>query len=275
MTQIQIDNADVFLRVEGSGEPILLLHGVPDSSNIWDKTIATLRHGYLCIAPDLPGFGRTKAPANFDYSLDNLAAFIDKLLVAQEITTPVNLVVHDIGGIVGLAWAARNPDKVKSLTIMSTVFFSDYEWHAMARSWRKPIVGELTMFLMGFKAFSQAMKRGARSFSDQQIRQSYDHLTLRNRRLILRFYRALNPEVFAGWEDELRRLTRDTPTQVIWGEADGFLPATLAKQFGSSNITLIDGCGHWAMQDETELVTEKIRALIATSNTPATNDQHE
>lgn len=265
MKTIQVDQTQVFLNVIGSGEPILFLHGVPDTSDIWIKTLEILSPDYLCLAPDLPGFGRTKAPKDFDYSLNNLADFIDKLVVAQKVDVPINLVLHDIGGIVGLAWAIQNAEKVKSLTIMSTVFFSDYQWHAMAKTWRKPVLGELAMLFMGLKRFKQAMNAGAKSFTDQQIQQSYNHLSMRNRMMILKFYRALDPIMFTGWEDRLLHLTRRVPTLVIWGEKDKYLPVTLAKRFGTSNIDTIKDCGHWPMQDHPERVAKGIKALIKKS----------
>jgi pimeloyl-ACP methyl ester carboxylesterase len=106
----------------------------------------------------LHGFGRTKTPRNFDYNLENLATFIEQFLSSLSITDGVHMGIHDIGGIVGLAFTLTHPDKVKSLTIMDTTFFADYKWHAMAKNWRKPVIGELNMYLMRHKQFSAAMK---------------------------------------------------------------------------------------------------------------------
>lgn len=231
----------------GSGEPLLFLHGVPDSSDVWLQAISAFKSQYLCIAPDLPGFGETLAPKNFDYSLDNLALFMDSLLDALVIKQPIHLVIHDIGGIVGLAFAIKHPDKLKSLTIMDTVFFSDYKWHAMAKTWRKPIIGELVMYLMRYKQFSAAMTQWAPTLSHQQIAANYRHLSVRNRALILRFYRALDPVVFHDWQPQLPVLTQQVPTQVIWGAKDKFLPVSLAKRFCTDRVHIIEGCGHWPM----------------------------
>ena len=128
MTMYNVGQNQVNITMKGKGEPLLLLHDVPDTSEVWNSTIENLSDMYHCIAPDLPGFGRTKAPRNFDYSLENLAVFIEQLLSSLNITDGVHMVIHDIGGIVGLAFALTHPEKVKSLTIMDTTFFSDYEW---------------------------------------------------------------------------------------------------------------------------------------------------
>lgn len=265
MTIYNVGKSQVNVNIKGKGEPILFLHGVPDSSEVWESTIENLSNNYRCIAPDLPGFGRTITPANFDYSLENLAIFIEQLLTNLHITDGVHLVIHDIGGIVGLAFALTYPEKVKSLTIMNTTFFSDYEWHAMAKTWRKPILGELTMYLMRHKQFSAAMKKSAPILTETQIQSNYDLLTWRNRRMILRFYRALDPVIFEHWEEQLQNLNQHFPTQVIWGEKDNFLPVTLANRFGTDNVHILENTGHWPMLEQ----AKKVHALIKNNITLA------
>jgi len=262
MTVYNVDESQVYVNKQGHGETILFLHGVPDTSEVWADTIAHFSAEYQCIAPDLPGFGRTKVARNFEYSLENLAHFVERLLSSLNVEGGVNLVIHDIGGIVGLAFALTYPDKVKSLTIMDTTFFSDHKWHAMAKTWRKPILGELAMYLMKHKQFSAAMKKSAPVFTDAQIQSNYDSLTLRNRRMILRFYRALDPAIFKKWEGRLPSLAKSFPVQVIWGKQDAFLPARLAGRFGTDNVHILDETGHWPMLEKPEEVYTLIKDNI-------------
>lgn len=105
MTMYNVEKSRVNVNMKGEGEPILFLHGVPDTSEVWDGAIAAFSDKYQCIAPDLPGFGRTQAPRNFEYSLENLANFIDQLLSSLSVAGGVHMVIHDIGGVVGLAFA--------------------------------------------------------------------------------------------------------------------------------------------------------------------------
>jgi len=262
MAIYDVDQSRVNVNIKGEGEPILFLHGVPDTSEVWQGAIENLSGEYKCIAPDLPGFGKTKAPRNFIYSLENLANFVDQLLAKVSITEAVHLVIHDIGGIVGLAFAITHPDKVKSLTIMDTTFFSDYKWHAMAKTWRKPVLGELAMYLMRYKQFSAAMKKSAPILTDAQIQSNYASLTLRNRRMILRFYRALDPTIFKSWEGQLSTLAKRFPTQVIWGKKDTFLPVALSKRFGTNNVHMLEDTGHWPMLEQPNKVHKLIRHNI-------------
>ena len=263
MAMYDVGQSSVYVKIKGKGEPLLFLHGVPDTSDVWSDAIDTFSDEYQCIAPDLPGFGRTQSPRNFEYSLENLAHFIDQLLSSLSITDGVHMVIHDIGGIVGLAFAVIHPDKVKSLTVMDTTFFSDYKWHAMAKTWRKPVLGELAMYLMRHTQFSAAMKKSAPILTDSQIKSNYNSLTLRNRRMILRFYRALDPIIFKQWEGQLQTLSERFPFQVIWGRKDTFLPVALSKRFGTDNVHILEHTGHWPMLEQAEKVQKLIRDNIA------------
>src|SRR5579883_2843476 len=69
---LPVQHVDVYLEDRGRGEPVLFLHGVPDSSQMWDGVIQHLEGQYRCIAPDLPGLGRSVAPSNFSCSLEHM-----------------------------------------------------------------------------------------------------------------------------------------------------------------------------------------------------------
>src|SRR5262249_39059817 len=157
----------------GSGPPTLLLHGVPDSSDMWEEVIARLEGRYRCLAPDLPGMGRSGVPAGFNYSLEHMAGFVDGLVAAAGIDTPLNLVVHDFGGPYGLAWAVRYPARVRSMAIMNTNFSSDYRWHPVARIWRTPVLGELSLALTSRSLWRGQMRQNAPAMPATYIERTY------------------------------------------------------------------------------------------------------
>src|SRR5947207_12582527 len=94
----------------GSGSPILFLHGAPDSGEMWNTIIEPLNKDFHCFAPDLPGFGRSTAPAKLKCSLDNMARLIDELVEDVNIPTHLTLVVTDFVATSGLAWAIRHTE---------------------------------------------------------------------------------------------------------------------------------------------------------------------
>src|SRR5258706_13197713 len=91
----------------GGGPPIVFLHGNPDSHPVWSPVVARLSAKHRCIAPDLPGFGKTPLPASFRYSLEEQSAFVRGVFDAFELER-AHLVIHDIGGVFGLAFATEH-----------------------------------------------------------------------------------------------------------------------------------------------------------------------
>src|SRR3954454_13868842 len=68
-----------------------------------------------------------------------LAQFVDQLRIAADIQPPLDLVAHDFGGPFAFAWAVRNPNAVRRMVAINTLFFRDYRWHFWARIWRTPV----------------------------------------------------------------------------------------------------------------------------------------
>src|SRR5262245_43224839 len=91
---LPVQNVRVHLVDEGTGIPTLLIHGNPATSELWTGVIEHLKRQYRCLAPDLPGYGRSFAPPEFDWSLRHMAQFIDDLLTAIPISEPVNVDPH-------------------------------------------------------------------------------------------------------------------------------------------------------------------------------------
>src|SRR4051794_11113243 len=91
-TQLTVEDMPLTLIDQGSGTPTLLLHGIFDSADTWAGVVERMRGRYRLLVPDLPGFGTSGAPADYDASLPHLAQFIDNLLAAAGISEPINLV---------------------------------------------------------------------------------------------------------------------------------------------------------------------------------------
>lgn len=252
-----IQGVDVHLKDQGTGTPTLLLHGNPDSSEIWNGVMARL-HNYRCLAPDLPGFGQSRAPHNFDCSFANLARFLDELVEVIGLRTPLNLVAHDFGGAFGMAWAADHPEKVRRIVVINHAFFvSDYDWHFWARIWRRPVIGELSMRTMNWPLFYRMVRAGSRKLSREQIRRTYERITPETKRMILRLYRAANPEDFWEWEPRMLRVTARVPTMVLWG-VDPYIPRWVADRFAAKFVKAFPESGHWVPAEEPEGVANQL-----------------
>ncbi|BAX94269.1 alpha/beta fold hydrolase [Mycobacterium shigaense] len=129
---VDVDGVRTFVRDEGAGEvPVVCVHGVPVSSYLWRKLLPELSaRGLRGVAPDFPGLGLSARPVDLDYSWTGLGKHLRKTLDALDIQR-FHLVVHDIGGPVGLEVAARVPERVASLTILNTMV----EVHTFRKPW--------------------------------------------------------------------------------------------------------------------------------------------
>jgi haloalkane dehalogenase len=136
---------------EGSGEPVVLVHGEPTWSYLYRGVIARLLGaGRRVVAPDHAGFGRSDKPADIGwYSYEAHSATFAAHLAALDLSQ-VTLVVHDWGGPIGLRWAMEHPERVARIVILNTGLFSGREasagldaWLAYARAQTDLAVGTL------------------------------------------------------------------------------------------------------------------------------------
>src|SRR5262245_34246121 len=110
-----------FVREQGDGDPVVLMHGIPVSSFLYRKVLPLLAEsGLRGVAFDLPGLGLAEKPEAFDYSWSGLGRWTGDAIDALGLEG-CHLVLHDIGGPIGLEWALRHQDRVISLTVLDTL----------------------------------------------------------------------------------------------------------------------------------------------------------
>ena len=224
--------------------PVLYVHGVPTASFDWLPFLERIGG----VAPDLPGFGRSAKPAEFDYSISGYDRWIEAFteLAGLERFT---LVVHDWGGA-ALAFAQRFPERIERLVLFTCVpLLPGYRWHRVARGWRTPLVGEL---MMGFTT-RWSLKRALPPAIGAQAWSSFDHGT---QRAILKLYRASPPEVLERAGRRLGELR--CPTLILWPTADPYIGEEFGARYaealgGQVQLEMVDG-GHWSWHERPELV---------------------
>ena len=235
----KIDGLPVsWLREPGEDPPVLYVHGVPDSAELWTPFLR-LTGG---IAVDLPGFGESGKPAQWPYSLDGYARFLPALLDDLRIDR-VRLVAHDWG-----AAALTLAGRIERLVAIDVLpLLPGHRWHWVARAWRTPGLGELGM---GFTGRTLLRRLGGLSapHADEVLRH-FDHGT---QRAILKLYRA-ERSVTAPLE------AVTAPALVLWGERDRYLDPAWAERIaaalgGPAEVDIVPGAGHWPWLDRPELV---------------------
>jgi haloalkane dehalogenase len=113
---------------EGSGPPVIFFHGEPTWSFLWRNVIPPIRDaGHRCIAPDLPGFGRSDKPVELAwYSYERHVDAVAPLLAELDLRD-ATIVVHDWGGPIGLRLAVEHPDRIARIVVLDTGLFTGHQ----------------------------------------------------------------------------------------------------------------------------------------------------
>lgn len=271
---IEVNGDRLFTRIEGHGPPLLLLHGYPETSLTWIRTIAALRDTHTCIAPDLPGWGESTISqrATLDIFLADIAALIEQLGLG-----PVTVVGHDWGAAVAYGLAIHHPALVARIV---TVNFSPGGFQV----WRGihfgffaiPILPELAMWLWPAAIEHRLMKWWAAHYEalDPEVRAHYlGHArSRRSRRTTLASYRNLVyrallgiPPLRMGPTGFKRRHPR-MPWGVIWGMKDPIAtPAVLAsfeQEFPGIVVRRLADAGHFPQEEQPEAFANALRELL-------------
>ncbi len=262
---LNVQGADIHFTDTGEGTPTLFLHGIPDSGEVWENVTKVVSATCRCVVPDLPGFGKSSIPAGFDITLNSMADFIQGFITALGITEPVNLVVHDIGGPYGLAWAVRYPASVKRIVIMNTVFQPEYRWHRYGRICRTPLLGELMQLLTSQSGLARELRAGSGQIKPtrEHIAATFGSFTASVRSMVLRLYRGLDPQLFATWNEDLRSLAARVPSLVMWGDCDPYIPSAFATRFGARQVRHFPECGHWLQVEIPDVVARDLMEFFS------------
>jgi pimeloyl-ACP methyl ester carboxylesterase len=224
--------------------PVLYVHGVPTASWDWEPFLA--RSGG--VAPDLPGFGRSAKPAEFDYSIAGYDRFVEAFAAHTELER-LSLVLHDWGAA-ALAFAQRFPERIERLVLFSCVpLLPGYRWHRIARGWRTPLVGEL---MMGFST-RWGFRRSLPAEIADRAWDDFDHGT---QRAILKLYRSASAEALARVGRGLGELR--CPALILWPSDDPYIGAEFGQRYadalgGPVELELVEG-GHWTWLQRPDLV---------------------
>jgi haloalkane dehalogenase len=250
---------------EGQGAPVVFLHGEPTWSFLWRKVIGPVRDaGFRCIAPDLPGFGRSDKPVDFEwYTYDRHVDSMAPLLTDLDLRE-ATIVVHDWGGPIGLRLAVEHPDRIARIVILDTGLFTGHQ--KMTEAWIRfrDFVERTEDLPVGF------LVRGAckRDPGDEVIA-AYDapfpNPAAKAGARAFPLMLPTSPEMpgaVAGQRVLQAMRTDRRPKLVLWGDSDPVLPLETGRRFaaalGVDVDHVIEDASHFLQEDAGTQIGELI-----------------
>jgi len=260
----------------GSGTPVLLLHGVPETSSCWRDVAPRLADDRRVLAPDLPGLGGSVYAGPYD--VPALVAQLAALLEAQG-GGPVDVVGHDWGGVLALGLAGLRPDLVRRLVVVNAPFRSGPPVHRAVHLplFALPGLPEAAFWLGGRRVVDLMLRAGWRSERplDPERRAEYEAAYAGGQRVaaMLGYYRAaVRPR--RGARRPGSALAAGLPpvrverALVLWGALDPVLPIAtgeaVVRDLGPGTVmTTVPGAGHFVLEEAPDEVAEVLLAFLA------------
>jgi pimeloyl-ACP methyl ester carboxylesterase len=257
-----------------AAEGVVFVHGNPGGAVDWTRLMRALGADVRSAAPDMPGFAGADRPRELPYTVDGYAAHLGGLIDALGLAR-VHLVAHDFGGIWSLRWAADQPERVASVTLLDTGALVGYRWHRLARVWRTPLAGDLFLAVTRPALVRAILRRENPRLPAREAAIIAALLAPRaTRRAVRKLYRATDPQQPADVIPALR--PHDLPALVVFGADDPYVPAEQAalqrEAFPSAQVEVLPGLGHWPYYDDppavAALVVPFVRARLGVAPVP-------
>ena len=269
------------MREVGSGEPILLLHGFPQTGACWSTVAERLAGSHRLLIPDLPGFGRSGRPRAFDAATvaDALAGLLDAAGVEQ-----ATVVGHDWGGSMAFAMALAHPERVGRLVVTNAPFRKlDLKRGFHFLLFNVPVLPEVAFGLAGERMVTfilrAASARKAAFASADAVRPYVRAYRSRdNVSSALAYYRTVTRRVIAqrlplpgrgapprDTKGGPRRIT--APTLIVWGMRDPALPenvlSSIERDIPGARIVRLADVGHFVPDEAPHELAAAIESFIA------------
>ena len=234
-----LGNATVRYEVAGEGEPLVLVHGLSGSTRWWARNIPALAAHYRVHPVDLPGFGGLRRLRK-DFALVRAADWMQRWMDAVGLER-AHLIGHSMGGLVGIRFAARYPQRVRRLVLAAPASL--------------PTGASLAGQLL---PLATALRYATPSFLPVL---AYDALRAGPATLL----RAARDILHADVRADLRAIA--APTLLLWGERDALVPPSIGPllrgEIPDARLLLIPGAGHVLMWDRPRAFDDAVLAFLA------------
>ncbi len=281
----EVNGIRLSYRIAGSGEPVVLLHGFPETSNAWRHVMPALAEHYTVIAPDLRGFGASDRP---DSGYDKRTVAEDVHQLTQHLGLgPINLVGHDVGMMVAYAYACAFPDEVRRLVLMEAALpglglEKLYDADKYPRMYHLPlfeapnglaealIAGREKMFV---RHFMQQQAYNVSALEENVLDQYADNLAAPGSlRAGIAYFRAHKLDAKHNRENSRKKL--EMPVLTIGGTASfgADLEGEIQPLASQMRAVMIDHCGHYLAEEQPERIVDELVRFFAEGDPRASDD---
>ncbi len=272
-----VDGLKVFYRDAGPPDApaILLLHGFPSSSRMWQPLLDRLVGPFRLVAPDYPGFGHSDAPSQteFAYTFDHLAAVIGRFTEVLGLRR-YTLVVQDYGGPVGFRLAIAHPGRLDALIVQNAVAHEDGLgplWQTRREFWadRKAHEAALRQNFFSFAATRQrhvGTSPNAENYDPDLWTDEFAFLSRPGQQDIqteLFYDYRTNVASYTAWQDWLRQ--HQPLLLVLWGRYDPSFQVEEAEAYRrevpAAEVHILDA-GHFALDEQPDAIADLTRGFL-------------
>ncbi|MDC1080583.1 alpha/beta hydrolase [Flavobacteriaceae bacterium] len=251
---ISIDGLDVHFKDEGTGFPIVLIHGTSASLHTWDAWTKKLIENYRVIRMDLPAFGLTGANKNNTYDLESYNQFLESFMEKVGISEFV-LAGNSLGGSIAWHYASNHQKQVKQLVLVDPGGFPSKKGKPFVfKLAEMPIVNQLLKHIT------------PKSFIRNNLEQVYYDDSKITSELVERYHQMIlregSRDAFIerskiAFKDETALLKKiNIPTLILWGENDIWIPVENGLKFdaklSNSRLVIMKETGHIPMEERPE-----------------------
>ncbi|MFQ5519272.1 MAG: alpha/beta fold hydrolase [Mariprofundus sp.] len=245
---------------------VLLVHGITTYSFIWRKLLPCFEQEYDVICVDLLGCGEPDKPLDVSYAIKDhairLHTFMQQLSIER-----FHLIGHDLGGGIAQIFAVQHEEMLTSLSMINTVAYDFWPVQPIT-AMRTPIVRQLLMGALDIGMMRLLVKVGfyhKEKLTDELMELFWKPLRNREgRKAFMHFARCLDNHNLMEISEEISQLK--VPTLIMRGDADPFLPATIAERLHegmpASQLIRMPTSSHYLMEDEPEWAAENILSFI-------------
>jgi pimeloyl-ACP methyl ester carboxylesterase len=240
-----VGSTKIHYQMQGSGEPLVLLHGLAGSTAWWARNVGVLSRYYTVYLVDWPGFGTMRQHGR-DFSIAGAASWLSDLLDVLNLER-VALIGHSMGGLIAAMFAARQPEKLTKLVLVAPAIGLT---RTAVTAYLLPLAGETLSIHPRFLP----------TLAWDTTRAGFP--------ILLRAAREL---LHMNIERELTQIT--TPCLLVWGQRDLLVPATLSgslqAKIRDSRLCILPGTGHIVMYHRADQFNQAVLEFLAESRAEA------